>query len=179
MDSRSTAATRRPVLLATDGSPSATDATAEAIALARDLGTKLVIVAIDRPVSPGTGFYGYGEALAKLRKAEHRRTKGALAHTWAAAVEAGVDPECVHGGAGAVVVEEICRLARARDARMIVVGAHDQSPIKRVLNGSVSTAVVHQAHCPVLVVPARPAAGEEQTTTSAELVRTGDRLAGV
>ena len=171
--------TRKPILLATDGSRSAAEATLEAIALARDLGTTLVVVAIDRPVSPGNGFYGYGEMLAKLRTTEHARTEAALAHAWAAAREAGVQCERVQGGAGAMVVEEICRLAEARDARLIVIGAHDRSPIKRVLNGSVSTAVVHAARCPVLVVPSHPATAGEPAETADELVRTRDRLAGI
>jgi hypothetical protein len=36
---------------------------------------------------------------------------------------------------------------------MVVVGAHGWGSVGRVLHGSVSTAVVHEARCPVLVVP--------------------------
>ena len=35
---------------------------------------------------------------------------------------------------------------------MIVVGAHGWGPIRRLWHGSVSIAVLHEAHCPVLVV---------------------------
>ena len=143
----------RPILLATDGSPSAAHATEEAIELARAFGSRLVIVAVDHPVSPGTGFYGYSERLAELRAAEHRRTADTLRRACADATGAGVMSEPVHGGEGCVVVDEICRAARDRDARMIVVGARARTVLKRALDGSVSAAIVHRARCPVLVVP--------------------------
>ena len=66
------------------------------------------------------------------------------------AAEAGVECEVVHGTGP--VAEAIGRLATKRDARMIVIGAHGWGPVRRVLHGSVSGAVLHEAHCPVLVV---------------------------
>ena len=143
------------ILLATDGSCSAAGATHEAIALARELGAKLVIVAVDHPISPGNGFYGYSEILAQRRRAEHARTAEALAHAQTAAREEGVECEPIHIGPGGGVVQEICHTAESREARMIIIGAHDWSRFKRVVNGSVSNAVMHEAHRPVLVVPAR------------------------
>jgi nucleotide-binding universal stress UspA family protein len=143
----------KPIVLATDGSPSAAEATLEAIALARALDTELVVVSVDHPVSvAGGAFYGYAEILAELRKAEHERTAKALSQACAAAADAGVECEPVHAGGDAVAADAICHAASSRSARMIVIGAHGWSPIKRVLHGSVSTAVVHEAHCPVLVV---------------------------
>jgi hypothetical protein len=59
---------------------------------------------------------------------------------------------------------------------MIVIGAHDWSPIKRVVNGSISTAVTR---CPVLVVPACTGDDDEPATTVDGLVRTRDKLAGL
>ena len=173
---------RKPVLLATDGSRSASEATLKAIALARDLRTKLVVVAVDHPVSPGNGFYGYSEMLNKLRVAEHERTSAALARACAAAGEAGIECEPVHADLGARVVDEICRVAVLYGARMIVIGAHGWSPIGRVINGSVSAAVTHRARCPVLVVPTLLADDGEPPTAPDESGRTRDlassRLAG-
>lgn len=40
----------------------------------------------------------------------------------------------------------------SRDAEIVVVGSHGRSALGRALLGSVSTDVVHHAHCPVLVV---------------------------
>ena len=142
------------IVLATDGTRSAADATHEAIGLARRLEAKLVIVAVDHPISPGNGYFGYSEILAKRRTAEHARTAEALAHACAAANEAGVECEPVHLGPGARVAEEICHTADGRDARMIVIGAHGWSRARRVVHGSVSTTVMHESRRPVLVVSA-------------------------
>lgn len=46
----------------------------------------------------------------------------------------------------------ICRTARELDASAVVVGSRGRSGIKSVLLGSISTAVMHHADRPVLVV---------------------------
>lgn len=140
----------KPIVIATDGSPSAAEATLEAVALARALGTTLVAVAVEHPPYPGAGYYGYAEVLAELAKGEAIRVEQTLAQTSAVAAEAGVDCDVVH--ARGSVADEICRVASMRKARMIVIGAHGWGSVRRMLNGSVSTAVAHQAKCPVLVV---------------------------
>ena len=54
------------------------------------------------------------------------------------------------GGAGPV----ICDLAVERSADVVVVGSRGRGAIKRALLGSVSTHIVHNAPCPVLVARA-------------------------
>jgi nucleotide-binding universal stress UspA family protein len=166
--------TTKPIVLATDGSPSAAEATLEAIELARAFDTELVIVSVDHvSYFGGAGaFYGYAEVLAELRKLEHERTEEALAQARAAAKEAGVESEAVHLVEDVTVAEHICRVAASRKARMIVIGAHGWGPVRRVLHGSVSTAVVHEAHCPVLVVPSRFELADHAVEKLAEAVRT-------
>ncbi len=44
-------------------------------------------------------------------------------------------------------------VAASKDADLIVLGSRGISPIQRLLLGSVSSAVLHHAHCPVVVVP--------------------------
>jgi nucleotide-binding universal stress UspA family protein len=146
----------KPVVLATDGSPSAANATLEAVELARALEAPLVAVSVEHlPSIPGSTFYGYPEVLVELRKAEHERIDEALEAACAVAGEAGVAFKRVHAEAGASAADQICRVAAEMRARMIVIGAHGWNPVRRALHGSVSTAVVHQAGCPVLVVSAR------------------------
>jgi nucleotide-binding universal stress UspA family protein len=57
-------------------------------------------------------------------------------------------------------LEEICRKASDYDAQLIVVGSHGWGAARRLLSGSVSTGLVHQAPCPVLVVRAPELAQE-------------------
>jgi nucleotide-binding universal stress UspA family protein len=53
------------------------------------------------------------------------------------------------------IPDEILRLAREHDADLIVIGSHGHGALFHLLAGSVATAVLKDAHCPVLVVPAR------------------------
>jgi nucleotide-binding universal stress UspA family protein len=49
--------------------------------------------------------------------------------------------------------EEIVKLAREHGAALIVMGSHGHGALYRILVGSVTTAVLKEAPCPVLVVP--------------------------
>jgi nucleotide-binding universal stress UspA family protein len=159
----------KPILLATDGSPSAAEATLEAVELAKAFDTSLVVISVEHPpLLAGTGFYGYGELLV-----ENERIEAALSEACAVAAEAGVAYEGIHADDAASVADQICRLAATRKARLIVIGAHGWGAMRRVLHGSVSTAVVHLARCPVLVVPSGTVGSREFAKQPAGLVHTG------
>jgi len=140
----------KPILLATDGSPYAAEATFEAIELARRLETPLLVIAVTNVVVPPYAFDDYAEAAQKLLELEEERVSAVLAEAKAAATAAGVACEGVR--ASGPVVNEISKLARGTDARVIVVGAHGWGPIRRAINGSVSQGLVEDAPCAVLVV---------------------------
>jgi nucleotide-binding universal stress UspA family protein len=141
----------KPILLATDGSPSAEGATVEAIELARAFGTTLCVVSVAHLVLPAYGgYYGYGEIAADLQKAEAARVATMLAATKSRVEDAGI--ECVTIALDGPASDEICRAADARTARLIVIGAHGWGRVGRIIHGSVSTTVLHDAPCPVLVV---------------------------
>lgn len=144
----------KPIVLATDGSPSAAEATLQAIELAHALATELVAVSVEHVTITGAGYYGYSEVYAELSKTESDHVDATLEQARGASSEAGIACETVH--ATGPVADAICSVARKHNAQMIVIGAHGWGPINRVLHGSISTAVVHQAPCPVLVVPAGP-----------------------
>lgn len=152
----------KPIVLATDGSPSAAEATLQAINLARSLEVPLVVVAVEH-VSMPYGYYGYADLVTEMTKIEREHVESTLAQAKALAAEAGV--ECVAIHATGIVAEEICHVAKQQDAQLIVIGAHGWGPIRRLLHGSVSTAVLQDAHCPVLVVRG----GAERATEKAEL----------
>jgi nucleotide-binding universal stress UspA family protein len=143
---------KRPILFATDGSPSATEAQREALELAQLTGAPLVAVSVAHVTLPAVGYsgYGYSNVVAELMEAEHKRVEELLTDLVHSAEAAGV--KCSTVVTEGVAAEEICRVAREHDAQLIVVGSHGWGAAKRLLSGSVSTGLVHTAPCPVLVV---------------------------
>ena len=142
----------RPILFATDGSPSAEKAQREAFDLARRLDAPLLCVSVAHATLPAVGYagYGYANVVAELTEAEHRRVKELLAKLAASACAAGIP--CSTVLADGFPVEEICSIAAEHDAQLIVVGSHGWGAARRLFSGSVSTGLVHSAACPVLVV---------------------------
>jgi nucleotide-binding universal stress UspA family protein len=143
---------KRPIVFATDGSPSAEEAQREAVELAQLFGAPLVVVSVAHVALPAVGYGGYGfsNVVAELTEAEHKRVEQLLTSVAATAEASGVPCSTVQ--ADGFAVEEICRTAQEYDAQLIVVGSHGWGAAKRLLSGSVSTGLVHEAPCPVLVV---------------------------
>jgi nucleotide-binding universal stress UspA family protein len=141
----------KPILLATDGSPSSEAATQEAIDLALAFGAPLIVVSVAHTVLPAfAGYYGYGEVVSDLHAEEAKRVTRVLAEIAERAEAAGVTCETLALDGPAAV--EICRVAGKWSPRLIVIGAHGWGRVGRLLHGSVSTDVLHLAPCPVLVV---------------------------
>jgi nucleotide-binding universal stress UspA family protein len=142
----------KPILLATDGSPSAEAATLEAIELAHAFDAPLLVVSVAHVVLPAYGgyYFGYGEIAAELQKAETKHVGDVLATTKARVEGTGVPCETI--ALDGLPAEEICRVAAKRGARLVVIGAHGWGRLGRMIHGSVSTTVLHDAPCPVLVV---------------------------
>jgi nucleotide-binding universal stress UspA family protein len=59
---------------------------------------------------------------------------------------------------------DITRYAVEHDADLLVVGSHGYGTVKRLMRGSVAERVVHEAPCPVIVVP-----HDEARSSDAEL----------
>jgi nucleotide-binding universal stress UspA family protein len=143
----------KPIVLATDGSRSAAEATLEAVQLAVDLGAPLVALAVEHAFMPERAYHEYDAAFAALAALEHDRVARALRQICAVAAEANVECSAVHAKGPAV--DAICRVARAREARLIVVGsrAWGFGSNRRALLAGVATSVAYDAPCPVLIVP--------------------------
>jgi len=152
----------KPILFATDGSPSAEEAQREAIALAQRLDVPLVVACVVHAAVPRVAYggYGYSNVVAELTKAEHHRVEELLVTVEATARAAGLD--CTTVVADGFTVEEICRIATEQKAQLIVVGSHGWGAARRLLSGSVSTGLVHSAPCPVLVVRGTQQAHEHE-----------------
>jgi nucleotide-binding universal stress UspA family protein len=154
----------KTILLATDGSSSAKRATEAAVELARAAGWKLRVVTVWHTL---VRTYGYAPVTyaADLSELEREHATSVLEDTAALAREAGVTAtsQLREGDA----VEEICAAARECDAALLVVGAQGWGPVRRLLFGSVSSGVLHDAPCPVLVVRDEPAAREDAAAAAA------------
>ncbi len=142
----------KPVMLATDGSPTAEKATATAIDLARLLDTELIVVSVWDLVYAGYGPMGFAPIprnadFAKLGEEEAIRISVEAA---AQAEEAGVETRTVV--LRGFPVEAICEAAEKFAPQFLVIGSHGWGAMKRAVFGSVSTGVLHHASCPVLVV---------------------------
>jgi nucleotide-binding universal stress UspA family protein len=145
----------RPILFATDGSPSAEEAQREAFQLAQRFDVPLVVVSVVHTALPAVGYssYGYSNVVAELMQAEHHRVTALLDAVAEAAEAEGI--HCSTVALDGIIVEEICRRASEYDAQLIVVGSHGWGAARRLLSGSISTGLVHSAPCPVLVIRPR------------------------
>jgi nucleotide-binding universal stress UspA family protein len=52
-----------------------------------------------------------------------------------------------------VVEEEVASLAMAEDFDLIIIGSHGREGLDRLLNASISEALIRMSPCPVLVLP--------------------------
>src|SRR5947209_18362583 len=91
--------TSKPILLATDGSPSAGEAQRQAFDLAKLPGAPLLVVSVSHATLPAMGYtaYGYSEMVTELNHAEHVRLDALLAQITAAAANEGIDCTTVAG----------------------------------------------------------------------------------
>lgn len=148
------------IIFGTDGSANAISAARRALRLLATADTITIVCAVEAPVT-ATGGYESGFAGGMVEPVQ-------IAADWAAAedVAAGVLERTAAALGATTPVElltrtgpagpEICRLAQELSADVVVVGSRGHGAIRRALLGSVSTHVVNNAPCPVLVIGAEP-----------------------
>jgi len=144
------------IVCASDFSEQAASALAWAAALARREGGRIDLVhAVPAPTRDREELAADAATFEAARLQDARERLAAVA---AATVEASgvtVQPYVVAGDAEICIVEH----ARQNGARLIVVGASTRPMVERWVLGSVAERTVRSARCPVVVVPARQAAG--------------------
>jgi len=144
----------QPILVATDGSPAATEAAEKAIELAQALDAPLVLATVWQVSYEPIGI-GFSPVIPDLDAVGSKEAQEIVDRAAAPVRAAGLAHETlVRRGSPA---QEICAIADAEDAQLIVLGSHGWGAMRRAIFGSVSTSVLHHAGRPVLVVPPSPA----------------------
>ena len=142
------------ITVAIDGSPNSEDALDAAIDLVARAQGELTIVAV-APLVPVYLPSASPYVSAPVQRGETKQYQALVdaavkrAHDSGANAATGV---CLEG----VVVDEILSFVERNPCDMIVVGSRGLSATKRLVIGSISSALVTHAPCPVLVVRGRP-----------------------
>ena len=132
------------ILVATDGSATSTAGAEHAVNVASSYGGELVALSVvDLPDEAFADAPNVAEQL--LEKA-----KSYVAAVKTKADAAGVP--CSVATLEGPVHEVVTRIAREREAGLIVTGSHGRTGLRRLLMGSVAEKVIGYAPCPVLVV---------------------------
>ena len=146
----------KKILVASDGSPSALEATRFAIDLAAEHEAEVVIAHVvrDADVVPATVLQIGGVFPHEPDKADLELLEDAAA----VAAEHGVAAETVllRGD----TVSELIAYADGWDADLIVIGSRGRGALAGTLLGSVSQRLLHEARRPVAIVRAVPVATE-------------------
>jgi nucleotide-binding universal stress UspA family protein len=140
------------IVVGTDGSDTAAQATAQAVDLARTLGARIRLVSAYEPVSDRRLREERRETPEDLQWAITPRedVETVLEAAAATAREAGVDVE-VFARQGDPA-DAILDVAEETEADLIVVGNKGMVGTRRFLLGSVPNTVSHRAPCSVLIV---------------------------
>ena len=152
------AAGPRTVIVGFDGSAQAWDALrrAEAIAAARQLPLHVCVVCADPPMlAAATAYAG---TLDEIRSEDAERAARVLANALAR-LPAEAHGEVRHGRPATELA------AAAGPSDLIVVGSRGWGTVRRIALGSTADRLVHDAPCPVLVLP-RPATAEDRPASS-------------
>ncbi|MFN7811982.1 MAG: universal stress protein [Planctomycetia bacterium] len=131
------------IVFPTDFSTASDAALVHAAALARQSGSRLLIVHVEEPPLA----YGGGELYYGLPEPSSERILKMLEDVKPADTAVPFTHRLTMGDPAA----EIVRIATDEQAEMIVLGTHGRTGLSRLLMGSVAEAIVRRAPCPVLI----------------------------
>ncbi len=140
-----------PILHPTDFSAASRTAFAHALALAGRERAELLVVHVLTPVMPmvGEGYMSprtFDDVQRSMRAQAQKQLDRLVAKAKAGRVRA---RGLLYEGTAA---DAITRAARAKRAKLIVMGTHGRTGLTRLLIGSVAERVVGTAPCPVLTI---------------------------
>jgi nucleotide-binding universal stress UspA family protein len=119
--------------------------------LARPLGSELLLLHVSQPIVmlPDFSGFNFDAYETAMRESAERLLREALARPVLAGVSA-------HSASRyGYAADEIVGFARSEQADVIVISSHGVTGWRRSVFGSVTDKVLHEADCPILVVPAR------------------------
>jgi nucleotide-binding universal stress UspA family protein len=151
------------ILVATDGSKDAEFAARSTVSFANMTDSEVHIVTVaDDPYLATDYTLQFPEAAERHRREIRDEVQEMLNGQVERVQEAGVRVAQTHLRVGRAD-DEIVSLAEEMGAGLIVTGSRGQGSIKRALMGSVSSSVVHHAHCAVMVVrPQKERSAEDE-----------------
>lgn len=149
----------KTILAAIDLSPVSREICDTACTLARTLAAKVVLLHVVQPAPLNLGTHGIappglrGMLQAMITTLEKRAARQLLALQKRAA-RSGCPVQVVQRGGFATPV--LMAEAAACSADFIVIGSHGRGAAYEMLVGSTAQKILHEARCPVVVVPAAP-----------------------
>jgi nucleotide-binding universal stress UspA family protein len=152
------------VIICYDGTRPATDALVTAAELLP--GATAIVVTVWKPILEAILAVTLGPAppISDPADADERQRRAAVTISRDGArlaSEAGLKAEPLPVKASGAVWETVEKIAREKDARLVVCGA-GRTGVKSALLDTVPTALVHRGSRPALVVPSTQAASERQ-----------------
>jgi nucleotide-binding universal stress UspA family protein len=139
------------IVAGVDGSDAAIDAVRAAVDLARSQSAKLYIVTVVRPPEGWWGIVGSPPTAEALGDSLSDAQRNVLDRALRAVDLTGVDYETQEEiGEPSSRLIDVCNRV---DADILVVGRRGAGLLRRMMVGSVANHLVHEAPCPVLVVP--------------------------
>ncbi len=144
------------VLIALDDSPVSARAAREAVRLFSGADVEFLVISVTRLPMMWAGGYGYGMVAPLAMDQAWLANDGTAENDLVARAEAaGVsDPEAITETGDPVSL--VCLAAEEHGVDVIVVGSHDKSVFKRLVDPSVAAGIVRETYRPVLVVSGEP-----------------------
>jgi universal stress protein A len=141
----------KKILYATDFSKASARALEEAVRLAKQNKTELLVLHVIEPVSYVAGEeFASGEIYTKLEETSKREAQASLAKLMQRLKKSKVRAQSLllRGSAH----DEILKAAKSKKAGMIVLGTHGRTGLAKLFLGSVAGKVASSATCPVVTV---------------------------
>jgi nucleotide-binding universal stress UspA family protein len=142
------------VLVPLDGSEAAEDALAPAFSLARQYGSRIILLRVACPDLTTVGLAGMHSPLSTTNVDYARERSEAQAYLdevlkhWAA-TGVSIQTQVLIGAPAELIV----KVAREERVDLIVMSTHGRSGVSRLVYGSVAEAVLRGARTPMLLIP--------------------------